>query len=117
MGARPPRRGPSRVIRRAIWTFWSSSISPKPAGDRIGLIRAGPVPAAASAGDAGFAEVAEHARVNETRPRRRGQGVRAGRLLRLRQAPGEGGLTPVERPRQPIRHVIGEVRPREDKAP
>jgi Carboxymuconolactone decarboxylase family len=69
--------------------LWRRSPSPRrrPRPDRgrpAGRVR--------SAGDADLAKIAQHAGMDEVRARRRGERVRGGRLLGLRQAPSDRGL-------------------------
>src|SRR5262245_61092327 len=55
--------------------------------------------------------------MDEVLARRRGQRVRGGRLLGLRQASGDRGLALMKGARQTAGHLVGKARSTEDKAP
>src|SRR6266480_393109 len=64
-----------------------------------------------------LAQIAQHPGVDEVEAGCRRRGVRRGRLARLGKFSREDFFAAVERARKPPRHVVIEVRAREDEAP
>src|SRR5262245_22168132 len=91
-------------------------LAPEPCAAPVGLTPKRTI-GVRSAGDADLAQIAEHAGMDEIRAWRRGERVRGGRLLGLRQAPGDRGLAPMKGARQTIGHLVGKVGSSEDEAP
>ena len=68
-------------------------------------------------GETDFAQIAQHARMDQLFARRRREGVGGRGLARLRQARRERGFVLVQRAGEAVGDVVGQRRARQDEAP